>query len=213
MPRLGRLRWTDGQLVAGLGCWLGRPSTTSRRWPTGSGSRSTPTGCRVVPNPAHTGCRIVWAFGDPLATPFTRTVPDAGAGLPTCTGVPMGRTEDGRPVAARPRCVDPDRRLAPGSGKASLVWSLMFGLAPAVRAGLVEVHGIDLKGGMEFAMGRGLFTRYAQTGRRRRAAARGRRDADDRPAPPGSPATSRPHDVPTPAEPLVFVILSTSSPR
>jgi S-DNA-T family DNA segregation ATPase FtsK/SpoIIIE len=41
------------------------------------------------------------------------------------------------------------------------MWSLMLGLAPAIRAGYVEVHGVDLKGGMELGLGRALFTRYA----------------------------------------------------
>lgn len=36
------------------------------------------------------------------------------------------------------------------------------GLASHIRTGLVQVHGVDLKGGMEFVMGRALFTRYAQ---------------------------------------------------
>ena len=50
-----------------------------------------------------------------------------------------------------------------GAGKASLIWGLVFALGPANKAGLVELHGIDLKGGMELSMGRPLFTRYAQT--------------------------------------------------
>ncbi|WP_212804665.1 hypothetical protein [Actinocatenispora sera] len=33
-------------------------------------------------------------------------------------------------------------------------------LAPAIRAGLVKVTGIDPKGGMELSIGRPLFTRY-----------------------------------------------------
>jgi S-DNA-T family DNA segregation ATPase FtsK/SpoIIIE len=48
-----------------------------------------------------------------------------------------------------------------GSGKASAMWMLLLNLAPAIKTGLVQVHGIDLKGGMELAMGRRLFTRYA----------------------------------------------------
>ena len=51
-----------------------------------------------------------------------------------------------------------------GSGKASLVWGFTLALAPAIRSGLVEVHGVDLKGGMELSMGEALFTRYARTG-------------------------------------------------
>jgi len=48
-----------------------------------------------------------------------------------------------------------------GSGKGSLFWSFAFGLAPAVRDGRVQLHGIDLKGGMEILMGADLFTTSA----------------------------------------------------
>ena len=41
------------------------------------------------------------------------------------------------------------------------MWSLLFGLGPAIKSGLVQIHGIDLKGGMELAMGEPLLTRYA----------------------------------------------------
>ena len=40
---------------------------------------------------------------------------------------------------------------------------LLTNLAPAIKAGLVQVHSIDLKGGVEHAMGRPLFTRHATT--------------------------------------------------
>ena len=35
--------------------------------------------------------------------------------------------------------------------------------SPGEPGGLVQLHGIDLKGGMELSMGRPLFTRYAQS--------------------------------------------------
>jgi S-DNA-T family DNA segregation ATPase FtsK/SpoIIIE len=65
----------------------------------------------------------------------------------------MGRTEDDEAWLLDVRC---STLLAgtSGSGKASLVWCLIFGLAPAIRAGLVEVDEIDFEGGMEFGMGR-----------------------------------------------------------
>ena len=44
-----------------------------------------------------------------------------------------------------------------------MTWGLVFGLGPANKAGLVQLHGIDLKGGMELSMGQALFTRYART--------------------------------------------------
>ena len=55
------------------------------------------------------------------------------------------------------------------------MWMLLLNLAPAIRSGLVQVHGVDLKGGMELGLGTRLFTRYATTPEAGGGAARGRR--------------------------------------
>lgn len=55
---------------------------------------------------------------------------------------------------------------ASGSGKASLVWGLLLGLAEPIHSGLVEVWGVDRKGGMELALGRQLLTRFADDAQR-----------------------------------------------
>jgi S-DNA-T family DNA segregation ATPase FtsK/SpoIIIE len=49
-----------------------------------------------------------------------------------------------------------------GAGKNSFTWCPLISMAPAIRAGLVRVSGIDPKG-MELAYGRGIFHRYAVT--------------------------------------------------
>jgi S-DNA-T family DNA segregation ATPase FtsK/SpoIIIE len=54
---------------------------------------------------------------------------------------------------------------ASGSGKGSLIWSPLCALGPAIRDGLVRVHMIDLKGGVETRRGARLFHRYATTAR------------------------------------------------
>jgi S-DNA-T family DNA segregation ATPase FtsK/SpoIIIE len=46
-------------------------------------------------------------------------------------------------------------------GKGSVLWSLVRALAGGVAFGLVRLWVIDPKGGMEFAMGRPLFARFA----------------------------------------------------
>lgn len=76
--------------------------------------------------------------------------------------VPMGLREDGSIWTIR---LGPQTLVAgaSGSGKASLIWSFLLGLAPAIHCGLVEVHGIDLKGAMELSMGASLLTRFAST--------------------------------------------------
>lgn len=162
VPGLKGLGWSDGQLVASPVLLTGqtvddvegaaerlRVSVQARR-------------VRIVPNPALTGCQIVWTFGDPLAAPFDASVPALDAEVAGLDAVALGRTEDGD-VWWLTLGVSTLVAGTSGSGKASLIWGLVFGVAPAIRSGLVQVHGIDLKGGMEFTMGQGLFTRYAQT--------------------------------------------------
>jgi S-DNA-T family DNA segregation ATPase FtsK/SpoIIIE len=50
---------------------------------------------------------------------------------------------------------------ATGSGKSSVLWSIIAGLAPGVRVGWVRLLVIDPKGGMEFGRGQTLFTGFA----------------------------------------------------
>jgi DNA segregation ATPase FtsK/SpoIIIE, S-DNA-T family len=48
---------------------------------------------------------------------------------------------------------------ATGSGKSSVLWSLIRGLSPAIRDGLVALWVLDPKGGMELAPGAPMFAR------------------------------------------------------
>ena len=99
---------------------------------------------------------LTLTVGDELRAEF-----DAQAGgAVQLDSVEMGRREDGLPWRL---AIGPQTLVAgcSGSGKGSVFWSLAFGLAPAVRDGLVQLHGIDLKGGMEIRMGSPLFTTTA----------------------------------------------------
>jgi len=75
--------------------------------------------------------------------------------------VPVGVTEQGSewavPVAGNHILVGG----ATGAGKGSVLWSLVAGLAPGIKAGLIAVRCFDPKGGMEFAAGAPLFDRFA----------------------------------------------------
>lgn len=53
---------------------------------------------------------------------------------------------------------------ATGAGKGAQMWCPLVSIAPAIRDGLVRMSGIDPKG-MELAYGRGIFARYAVTGK------------------------------------------------
>lgn len=50
---------------------------------------------------------------------------------------------------------------ATGSGKGSVLWSLLAALGPFIRDGLVDLRVADPKGGMEFSRGDRMFTRFA----------------------------------------------------
>jgi S-DNA-T family DNA segregation ATPase FtsK/SpoIIIE len=53
---------------------------------------------------------------------------------------------------------------ASGAGKNSVLWCPLVYAAPAIRAGVIRISGIDPKG-MELAYGRRIFARYGVTGK------------------------------------------------
>jgi S-DNA-T family DNA segregation ATPase FtsK/SpoIIIE len=104
---------------------------------------------------------VTFTMGDLLATAFTARQPTTGSPV-SVDRVWMGECEDGSDWWLP---VGPHTLVAgcSGAGKGSVFWSFLFGLAPGVKAGLVRVHGVDLKGGMEILMGERLFTMRATT--------------------------------------------------
>ncbi|WP_105366952.1 FtsK/SpoIIIE domain-containing protein [Mycolicibacterium porcinum] len=50
---------------------------------------------------------------------------------------------------------------ATGAGKGSVLWSLIAGIAPAIKTGLVRLCVIDPKGGMELGAGAPMFTVFS----------------------------------------------------
>ncbi|MBB5957703.1 S-DNA-T family DNA segregation ATPase FtsK/SpoIIIE [Saccharothrix tamanrassetensis] len=73
--------------------------------------------------------------------------------------VTVGRTENGKPWRLRLLGSQVLVVGVPGAGKGSVLWSLVWQLAPAVRAGLVRLVGIDPKGGMELGQCPDAFDR------------------------------------------------------
>jgi S-DNA-T family DNA segregation ATPase FtsK/SpoIIIE len=98
--------------------------------------------------------------GDALTTPIRLPRPATDTNVDQ-SRVPVGVTEAGTwwrlPVLGQHILV----AGATGSGKGSVLWSIISGLAPGVRAGSVRLLVIDPKGGMEFGRGQKLFTRFA----------------------------------------------------
>ncbi|MGI9006738.1 MAG: FtsK/SpoIIIE domain-containing protein [Streptosporangiaceae bacterium] len=70
--------------------------------------------------------------------------------------LPVGRREDGTPWLVKLRGTHVLIAGATGAGKASLLWSIVRALLPAMTAGLVRVLAADPKQ-MELAFGRELF--------------------------------------------------------
>jgi S-DNA-T family DNA segregation ATPase FtsK/SpoIIIE len=79
------------------------------------------------------------------------------------TAVPVGVLEDGTPWTVPLLGNHLLIAGATGSGKGSVVWSLLRALAEPIHFGLVRVWGLDPKGGMELSLGAPLFTRLAYT--------------------------------------------------
>jgi S-DNA-T family DNA segregation ATPase FtsK/SpoIIIE len=97
--------------------------------------------------------------GDPLATPIPLPRPTTETNV-DLSGVRVGVLEAGTwwrlPVLGQHILV----AGATGSGKGSVLWSIIAALAPAVRAGSVRLLVVDPKGGMEFGRGQKLFTGF-----------------------------------------------------
>jgi S-DNA-T family DNA segregation ATPase FtsK/SpoIIIE len=86
---------------------------------------------------------------DPLIRPLPVPVLAEDVNGVDLKKVIVGRTETGKPW--RLRLLGSQLLVVgvPGAGKGSVLWSIVWQLAPAVRAGLVRLVGIDPKGGME----------------------------------------------------------------
>jgi S-DNA-T family DNA segregation ATPase FtsK/SpoIIIE len=100
---------------------------------------------------------------DPLAQPFAVPRLVEPGRVVDLARVVIGRTETGRPWLLRLA----DRHIliagVSDAGKSSVMWAVLRALAPQIRAGLVQIFGIDPKGGMELGRAPGLFQRLVCT--------------------------------------------------
>ncbi|GGU29191.1 FtsK/SpoIIIE domain-containing protein [Lentzea flava] len=85
---------------------------------------------------------------DPLSRPVA-VPPLAQVGEVDLKRVVVGRTETGKPWRLKLLGSQVLVVGVPGAGKGSVLWSIVWQLAPAIKAGLVRLIGIDPKGGME----------------------------------------------------------------
>jgi len=116
---------------------------------------------RHWPDPKAPASTLMTEFvmRDVLTDPTRAVAPDVPRAV--FDRVRLGRTQAGTdwmlPIRGRHTlCVG-----ASGSGKGSVLWGICGGLAPAVHADMVRLWGIDLKRGVELAIGEPLFTARA----------------------------------------------------
>jgi S-DNA-T family DNA segregation ATPase FtsK/SpoIIIE len=94
---------------------------------------------------------------DTLAEPFGPLPLPADTKL---SALPAGRCENGSPWLLRLLGTHVLIAGATGSGKGSVIWSVIRALIPGIAGGWVKVWALDPKR-MELSYGRGLFDRYA----------------------------------------------------
>lgn len=97
-----------------------------------------------------------------------------------------------------------------GSGKGSVVWSVMLALAPHIERGTVRVVGVDLKGGVELITGKNLFDSIATTFEQAAAALGELRAEVDRRLEYMVSIGSRKHE-PTTEQPAILLLLDEYS--
>ncbi|MEV4156305.1 FtsK/SpoIIIE domain-containing protein [Nocardia salmonicida] len=105
--------------------------------------------------------RIELRTFDTLAAPVG--VPGVASTGVDLEAVPVGLREDGRTWLLRVLYAHILLAGAMGSGKGSVLWSLINGIGPAIKAGFVDVWMADPKGGMEFGRGERLWVRFETT--------------------------------------------------
>ncbi|WP_158439793.1 FtsK/SpoIIIE domain-containing protein [Nocardia brasiliensis] len=113
----------------------------------------------TVASPAPGVVRLQLRVFDTLAAPAA--LPGWVSNDVDLKAVPVGVTEYGETAQIPVLYTHGMAAGATDSGKGSIIWSMIAGLAPAIRAGLVDVWGIDPKGGVEFSPGKELFVRFA----------------------------------------------------
>ncbi|MFY1703499.1 DUF2637 domain-containing protein [Micromonospora sp. WMMA1923] len=81
--------------------------------------------------------------------------------VPDFTALPLARREDLRTWSLHLLATHVLVGGATRSGKGSVLWSLVRVLGDGIASGLMRLWVIDPKGGMEFALGRPMFARFA----------------------------------------------------
>ncbi len=156
VPRLMRVRTSRNTLTLTVRAALGQTvdDLMDAADAIGTALEAESAECRRV---APGVVEMVFTMRELLHEPTMPAMPEA---LET-DAVTLGRRSDGSPW----RLVLGGRHTLvvgrSGAGKGSIFWGIAGNLAPAAHAGLVRLWGIDLKGGVEVAVGAGMFSYVA----------------------------------------------------
>jgi len=115
--------------------------------------------CRVRTTRHRQQLELWFLVEDPLTDPIPPSMA-ADSGVPDLESLPVARREDG--LTYRLRLLGTHLLVvgATGSGKGSVIWSILNAAGPLIRDRVVQVWCLDPKGGMELAPGRALFARF-----------------------------------------------------
>lgn len=162
-------------------------------------------------SPAPGWVRLELRVHDTLAEAVTTDTPDTMAAGVDLQAVPVGVREDGAPWLLRILYSHILLAGATGSGKGSVLWSILAGLGPAIKAKLVDVRMADPKGGAEFGRGENrLFTRFAvDSGSILAMLTEARDEMDERLARMRAAGVRK--LVPTVDEPLILIIIDEAA--
>ncbi|MEU2126535.1 FtsK/SpoIIIE domain-containing protein [Nocardia niwae] len=134
--------WNNDNIRAALAAYFGVPSVTV---------------VATDPGFVRLDLRVYDTLADTVSLPGLPSVMDVDL-----EAVPVGVTEDFDTWRLRVLYAHILLAGATGSGKGSVLWSIIVALGPAIKAGLVDVYLADPKGGAEFGKGENrLFVRFA----------------------------------------------------
>ncbi|MFD1044157.1 FtsK/SpoIIIE domain-containing protein [Kibdelosporangium lantanae] len=147
-PKLKRIRcegWRDKVRVRMI------PGQAPEQWEqraSGLAHSFRATSCRVrVIKPGRLELDLI--HSNPLASPIAAPALETDEAAVDLRKLVVGRTETGKPWRIRLLGNHVLTVGVSGAGKGSLLWSIVWALAPLIRSGAVRLVGIDPKSGME----------------------------------------------------------------